>query len=156
MNTPIGAVTKEITKLYAGVFTSYLEELPLDRHFYPVYLLSKCKTPPTQQELGEMLGAGKVLMVRIIDYLSERDLVKRSANPADRRCYLIELTKAGKKAVPHIESAVLKTDEVCLRNMEADEKRAAQQILNKMLNNLNSEPANEYDVEFSKRTQDEK
>lgn len=155
MITPIGAVTKEITKMYAGVLTSFLGDLPLDRYFYPLYLLSERKTAPTQQELGEMMGAGKALMVRIIDYLAERNLVLRKPNPADRRCYLIELTEAGEKMVPHIERAIAKTDEICLRNMSVPEQEAAQELLNKMLNNLNSEPANEYDVEFSKRPNNE-
>ncbi len=151
MIAPIGAVTKEITKMYAGVFTSYLEGLPLDRHYYPLYLLNERKTAPTQQELGEMLGAGKALMVRIIDYLADRDLVTRKPNPADRRCYLIELTNTGKELVPQIEKAMMKTDEVCLQNMNNREKQKAREILNTILTNLNSEPANEYDVEFSKR-----
>ncbi len=155
MDRPLGALTKDITKRYAGVFTSFLEGTPIDKHFYPLYVLSKCETAPTQQELGELLGESKVMMVRILDYLSERGMVKRNANPEDRRCYIIILTSKGKDLVTQIEKAVGKTDAICLSSLSAENKRNARVLLHTMLDNLSTQPANEYDIEFSKRTPDE-
>ena len=51
--------------------------------------------PMTQQKLAAALGLQKSTVSRLVDQLGERDLARRSPNPADRRSVLVDLTDNG-------------------------------------------------------------
>jgi DNA-binding MarR family transcriptional regulator len=56
----------------------------------------------SQQALGEKLGMFPSRLVLILDQLEERGLVERRDNPADRRSYALNLTRAGREALEQI------------------------------------------------------
>jgi DNA-binding MarR family transcriptional regulator len=52
--------------------------------------------PKSQQEIGELLSIDRTTMVELIDDLEKAGIVRREANPKDRRSHLIKLTAEGK------------------------------------------------------------
>ncbi|MGC0415967.1 MarR family winged helix-turn-helix transcriptional regulator [Embleya sp. AB8] len=51
----------------------------------------------SQRELGAALGIDKSTLVRIVDDLERRDLLKRRRTPNDRRAYEIMITEEGER-----------------------------------------------------------
>ena len=49
----------------------------------------------TQRELGDVLGMFPSNLVRLIDELEEKDLVRRGRSTEDRRSYTLQLTEKG-------------------------------------------------------------
>ena len=58
--------------------------------------------PHSQVELAERLGLGRAAAGTVVDQLERRDLVRRTADPADRRVWRIELTESGAAIVAQI------------------------------------------------------
>lgn len=54
---------------------------------------------PTQRELGDALGMFPSNLVRLIDELEEKGLVRRGKSADDRRSYTLQLTKKGQGVV---------------------------------------------------------
>lgn len=52
-----------------------------------------------QNALAELLFKDNPTLTRIIDLLCKKGLTVRNPHPNDRRCYLVSLTKAGRKKV---------------------------------------------------------
>src|SRR2546423_3516613 len=58
----------------------------------------------SQQDLAERLGIHPSRLVAILDALEARGIVKREANPDDRRQYALRLTDKGKETLVAIGS----------------------------------------------------
>ena len=57
-------------------------------------------------ELGERLIVTRATVTGLLDSLERRELVSRSANPADRRGLLVEVTPAGLAVVQEVRTIV--------------------------------------------------
>ena len=62
--------------------------------------------PMKQNALAELVFKDNPTLTRIIDLLCKKNLVVRTPNPDDRRSFLIELTKEGKRKVESIKPKV--------------------------------------------------
>ncbi len=65
------------------------------REYDVLYTLSKCPGPVRMGELGQHVLLSQPGLSRLVDRLAERDLVERSADPADGRSVRVALTSAG-------------------------------------------------------------
>jgi DNA-binding MarR family transcriptional regulator len=54
----------------------------------------------TQQQLADLLGIHRKVMVGLLDDLEKRDLVERRRHPADRRAHALHLTTAARELLP--------------------------------------------------------
>jgi DNA-binding MarR family transcriptional regulator len=61
--------------------------------------------PITQQQLAASLRLQKSTVSRLVDQLTDGDLVARASNPADRRSFLVALTASGAKRARRLEDA---------------------------------------------------
>lgn len=86
-----------------------------------------------QQDLAVGLGADKSNVVRLVDELEKRELVRRSPDPADRRRHRVELTTAGSKVIVKVKVAVEKVDSDHLRVLSAAERRTLVSLLQRLL-----------------------
>lgn len=59
-----------------------------------------------QQELAEILGKDKSVILRMVDNLEEKDLVRRVSGMKDRRKNYLMLTKAGNRVMDHYKTIV--------------------------------------------------
>jgi MarR family transcriptional regulator for hemolysin len=85
--------------------------------------------PPSQRELARRLGVDGATLVTTIDRLAAGGLVRRDAEPGDRRVKRIALTPAGTAV-----TAQVRTDETALRSrtvarLDADTTAAAAGLL---------------------------
>src|SRR5690606_35919705 len=60
----------------------------------------------SQKELAEYCGKDQPTLTRIVDLLVGKQLVERRANPADRRSFVVHLTREGKSKVEALSGSI--------------------------------------------------
>ncbi|PHR43627.1 MAG: hypothetical protein COA32_16010 [Fluviicola sp.] len=114
---PLGKLFGLLTKQYISILSAKLEDIPLNRYYYPFWLIAQNNATITQQNLSKQLHADKVVIVRIVDYLESAGFINRIDNPEDRRSHLLEITNKGKPYINIIEEAIKSTDQLFLENI---------------------------------------
>src|SRR5690554_619112 len=109
--TPLGKLFAILTKQYIGILGTKLEKLPIDRNYYAFWVIFKNDGKITSKRLAEILQTDKVLIVRIIKHLIEKDFIERLQHPNDKRSFLLHVTPNGRKYFPIIEKAIIETDQ---------------------------------------------
>ena len=74
-------------------------------------------------------------MTRMIDRLQQKGLVRRVPHPEDRRAMNLELTVAGKALFPQLIAAKDRVHAQFLRGFSAEDRRALETLLHRMLAN---------------------
>lgn len=95
----------------ARVFTQELEPLGLENHHAGILLHIGLLGMQTQRQLVDSMGVDKSAMVRTLDALEARGLVRREAHPTDRRAHAVVLTDTGRAMVDRVAAAATRTDE---------------------------------------------
>lgn len=119
---PLGKVCAVVTKQYLSVLGSKLDHLPIKRYYYAFWVIAKNDGQLTQKDLSEILNADKVIIVRIVDYLSEKQFIERKENPEDRRSHLLAITSTGAAYVNDVENALSETDDELLNALPEERK----------------------------------
>jgi DNA-binding MarR family transcriptional regulator len=88
--------------------------------------------PRSQQELGDLLGVNRTIMVKIVDGMEASGLLERKRNPADRRSYALEPTTEGLATLARLRPAVLEAE----AGFTAPLKKAGRARLNALLRKL--------------------
>ena len=146
--SPLSLMFNMLYKKYDHAAEQELYHADLDRYFYVLGLICNDQEI-TQQCLANCLQIDKATMVRIIDYLTEKDLVKRNPHNEDRRAYLISATAKGIKLAPKIEATFSQLNKLAFKGFSAEEKKIFLELMNRMDNNL-SEVASNISVQKNK------
>jgi DNA-binding MarR family transcriptional regulator len=121
---PLGKLFGLLTKQYTSILSAKLEDIPINRYYYPFWLIAQNNKKITQQNLSKQLQIDKVVVVRIVDYLESVGFIKRIDNPDDRRSHLLEITTKGKPYTGIIEEAIKSTDQLFLENIGNNNQKA--------------------------------
>jgi DNA-binding MarR family transcriptional regulator len=97
---------------YVAALDYAREELPADGQPRVFGILAVLATsgPRSQQELGQLLGVNRTIMVKIVDGMEAAGLLERRRNPADRRSYALEPTPEGLATLQRLGPAVRETE----------------------------------------------
>src|SRR5437667_10112880 len=74
-------------------------------------------------DVAKACGVTLPAVRHIVDRLEEKGLATRGDHPADRRVYVLDLTRAGKALVEELEAIRLRGMERVLARMSADDRR---------------------------------
>jgi DNA-binding MarR family transcriptional regulator len=85
-----------------------------------------------QGEIADVLGADRSTMVRLVDQLERRSLVRRESRPDDRRTVVPTLTDAGRAALTAATPKVLASEELFAGDLSADERRTLADLLQRI------------------------
>lgn len=146
----LGRALVVITKNYWGALSKKLEYLGIDRHFSTMVAIDKAQQKCTQQYLCNFLNIDKVAMVRQLDYLVNKGVVKRTINPDDRREHLVQFTSKGQKIIPEIHNGINEFNKIALNGFSKQEQDLFRSYLEKIIFNLHSLPVNEIDIHLKK------
>ncbi len=91
-----------------------------------------------QVELADLLEVQPITLARLIDQLSDCGLVERRPDPADRRAYLIHLTRAAAPHLAAIDKVAASVRADALRDLGKQEADLVLVALRKMRDNLAS------------------
>jgi DNA-binding MarR family transcriptional regulator len=136
---PLGKLCSMVTKPYFGALILKMEHLGLEKNFSVLILIEK-KENCTQQYISDTLQIDKVTMVKVIDDLTKKNLVRRVQNPKDRREYFIELTVAGYKILPKIHKAIKELNDVAFKGLKPKEQKEFYETLVKVSDNVKAFP----------------
>lgn len=104
----LGLAHLEITQLC----TEVMEPLQLTpKQFVAMEFISK-NPCISQKTIAENIGTVPAVMVGILDYLSERDLLKRKRSPHDRREYYVQLTPKGMDMLAEIRRMAFEVEDL--------------------------------------------
>ena len=84
-----------------------------------------------QKDLAESMGIDGSSLVRLLDMLEERDLIRR-ADGRDRRCKLVTLTPEGRALMERTRAVVIALEEDMLRGLNDDEMDTLIRLLGKI------------------------
>jgi len=150
MSIPLGKDFSFLTKFYIGIVSQKLADLEIERYYYALVVIHESENAICQKELAEEIGADNVTMVRIVDYLSDRGLIRRIQNKDDRRYHHLVLTEKALGVLPKIKAAFEEANAICFSGFRKNEKEEFQRLLSKMGDNLQNHPRMEVKLNYKK------
>src|SRR5690554_436815 len=148
--TPLGKLFAILTKQYLSILGSKLGNLPIDRYFYAFWVISTNDGEITSKRLAEVLQTDKVLVVRIIKYLTDKKFIERIKHPEDKRSFLLHVTAEGRKHIPAIERALIETDKQFTSVMSRDKKEVLLSEITNMVNQIGPIKGDRIVLEYKK------
>ncbi|MDR2260083.1 MAG: MarR family transcriptional regulator [Azoarcus sp.] len=89
-----------------------------------------------QYMLASQLDIETSHLVRLLDRMEKRDLLKRQMNPRDRRQNDIVITAAGMALVGKIETGIARLREAMLKNISESDLEHGIRLLERVLDNI--------------------
>jgi DNA-binding MarR family transcriptional regulator len=83
-------------------------------------------------ELGERLIVTRATVTGLLDSLERRGFVRRTANPADRRSILVEITPQGLEVLQAVRTLVHRNEKTWMSVLADDELRAYIALLHRI------------------------
>ncbi|WP_353190879.1 MarR family transcriptional regulator [Pandoraea pnomenusa] len=90
----------------------------------------------TQAELAERMELTPMALVRLLDRLREKGLVRRERDPNDKRAHLLYLTEASEAKIDTIVAFANVTEREALADLSPAERVELSRLLGKVLANL--------------------
>lgn len=109
-----------------------LEDLNLKVRQYSALSIAASGLKPTQRELGVFLDLDPSQIVALIDFLEDRGLVTREADPRDRRSKIIVATTSGLEIHEDATQRLLKAESDSLKNLSSAERELLRELLLKI------------------------
>lgn len=91
-------------------------------------------------ELGERLIVTRATVTGLVDSLERRGFVRRSANPADRRGLIVEITPAGLAVVQELRTLVHRNEKAWMSSLSEPELRSYIEQLHRIQDSLAPSP----------------
>ena len=132
-----------VAKKYIGIMYKSLSHLEMGPNFIVIILIHKTESTLTQQELADSCGMDKTNMLRTIDTLQNKGLVKREPKEDDRRAYVIRLTQKGEKVIPVVKKAFKALNKKAMDGLSERQVNSFYKTLDKITENIASLPAEE-------------
>jgi DNA-binding MarR family transcriptional regulator len=80
-------------------FIRTLAEVDIRPAQYSVLIVIGANRGLSQSDVASALGIERARLVRLLDRLEKRELVRRRPSPSDRRSHVLELTRQGQKTL---------------------------------------------------------
>ncbi|WP_349904319.1 MarR family winged helix-turn-helix transcriptional regulator [Parafrigoribacterium humi] len=93
------------------------------------------------RRIGELLGTDTAGMSRLLDRLESKGLIRRAADPGDRRAIVVSLTDRGASLIPQLPPLFEVVGSELASGLTEDEVEATLRVLQSMLHNLHGEGA---------------
>lgn len=149
-DSPLAFRFMMLAKKYYGVASHQFKGFDLERNFYVLSIIGSHEYI-TQQCLANCMEIDKATVVRVIDYLSEKGLVKREVNKEDRREHIIVATAKGKKMIPVINQVFEEVNQTAFHGFSKEQKSQFIQMSKQIMSNLISMPAEDVELKYSRK-----
>lgn len=137
-----GTLVHDVARVYSRSFDRRAREnFDLTRAQCRVLVMLHRYGVQTQAELAERMELTPMALVRLLDRLREKGLVRRERDPNDKRAHLLHLTDASHAKIDTIIAFANVTEREALENLSAAERSELTRLLGKVLGNLTSAEA---------------
>jgi DNA-binding MarR family transcriptional regulator len=113
---PLTLPLNMLTKRYVGVMFRTLAHVGIEKYYTAMLVIGKAGGNLNQQTLADELHIDKATVVRMVDYLADREFIVRKQNPDDRREYFLVLTPKACEAMQEISATISQLNEVIFSN----------------------------------------
>jgi MarR family transcriptional regulator for hemolysin len=148
---PLGRIFSVLTKKYLGLLSHELKDSPIERYYFPLYLIGVNSGKISQQQLADFVITDKVSIVRIVDSLEREQLIVRKKNKNDRRQHDLWITEKAAPWIKKIEIAMQKTDQIFLHQLQTISQNQFKPALVHLVKSVLDLPADEIEVFYSKK-----
>lgn len=148
---PLGRFFSFLTKQYIGKLTQRMEHTPVERYYFPLYLIGKNNGLISQQELANQLLMDKVSLVRILDALQADGFIERKRNPNDRRQHLLHITAKAEPWIQEIGDGIKETNEYFFSFINPDLRADFESILADLITKTQEIPADQFEFFYPKK-----
>lgn len=115
-----------------------LASLDIKRNYYALIIIEMGEGKITQNELAAELDTDKVSVVRVVDYLTSKNYIKRVRSASDKRKYCLVLTEKAQKALPLIKNAISDTTDKAFDGLTLQQREEFLRLLSIIKSNLTS------------------
>lgn len=124
-----------LRRAYVRAERSAAEVIPAPFHVRELAILSMLETRGalSQQQLAELGRVNRTIMVRLIDGMEARGLVRRERNPLDRRSYALVATIEGHAALRELAPTLAEGDALLTASLTATESKRLAALLRQLL-----------------------
>ncbi|MBP7262503.1 MAG: winged helix-turn-helix transcriptional regulator [Bacteroidia bacterium] len=140
-----------IGKKYFGTLTFNATDKTIDR-YQSIFLVIVKSGGVSQQTLAKMIDVDKSTIVRMVDYLQEHDLVKRTANPDDRREHIVVPTEKAQHVARCMAEDYIKVNDWAFKDFSKTERELFYNMLERIYQNLQPHKSDQYSVHYQKAT----
>lgn len=140
-----------ISEVYLSTLSDLMTPQGLDRYFMSLIYLCENSGIITQKDLASALKIDKVTAMRMVDYLSDRELLIRKQDCNDRRCQILKVTEKAHALLPKVKKGVTQTNELLFKDFSEKEKRQFSQSMDKLFKTIASLPKPQFTVKAFKR-----
>jgi DNA-binding MarR family transcriptional regulator len=93
----------------------------------------------TQQQIADYMLKDKNSVVKLVDGLEERNLVRRTSNPKDRRQNLIEVTEYAMSIKDKVTKVAMEAVDKIINGIAKEDLQIFIKVLSKMAENMNND-----------------
>ncbi|MBR0314271.1 MAG: MarR family transcriptional regulator [Bacteroidales bacterium] len=93
----------------------------------------------TQQQIADYMLKDKNSVVKLVDGLEERNLVRRTSNPKDRRQNLIEVTEYAMSIKDKVTKVAMEAVDKIINGIAKEDLQKFIKVLSKMAENMNND-----------------
>lgn len=124
---------REILRTHQVVMAAFLETLgmPLSRVVL-MRLLARANDPVGAKELALVVGANVSVVARQLNEMEEDGLVRRRADPADKRRHFVHLSLKGQRVFHEIHARSRELEHALTSRIGAAETRVAAEVLSRL------------------------
>lgn len=130
LNQAASAAARLVTDRLAGTGTR--------RPHYALLAALKEFGPASQASLGRRLGIDRSDIVGIVNDLEDRDLVRRTSDPADRRRNSVSITSAGSAFLQELDDVMDGVQATLLEPLDEDEAETLVALLSRIVDDHGS------------------
>ena len=116
----------------AGEFQRRMSGIGVEPRTYAVLMALATEDGQSQRQLSARLGIHRNAMVSVIDALEADGLVKRTANPDDRRAFAITLTDQARGLLPELDKAGRALEDTVTTTLSAAERNTLRELLQRI------------------------
>lgn len=119
---------------------AHVEELaPLDltvSQFNVLSILHRAPDGLTMSELSSAISVRPTNLTAVVDGLTQRELVRRSVNPSDRRSVVVRLTPSGDRFIGELLPGHWRYLQHLLRDVDSSDRLALASLLRRLLQSV--------------------
>ncbi|MFB9832489.1 MarR family winged helix-turn-helix transcriptional regulator [Actinoallomurus acaciae] len=88
--------------------------------------------PPTQQELGRIIGVDAGNLVPVLNDLEQQHYAVRTRDPHNRRRNIVQLTATGRRALADLDGLVAQANDTLLTPLSSAERDRLHELLSRI------------------------
>jgi DNA-binding MarR family transcriptional regulator len=125
----LGALFARVTRRLIDAERPLLEADALSMWQYVILTELGERSAPSQQELARRIRYDKTRLIALIDELSDRALIRRTPDPADRRAHTIALTDEGAAVLARTRARVRVMEDELLAPFTGEQRRTLREMV---------------------------